>query len=296
MRVSTRSSYQGMQERIQRLSEELNKINEKIASGKVINRPSDNPIAVVDSMRLKTSLSQLKQCESNIEYGTSWLTLRESALTQMTDLVTRAQELGVQMASDTQSAETRASAATEIGHLLDQMIVLANTELEGNYIFGGYQTKTTPFSKTVVGGIETAEYHGDTNDFQIQIGKDDIVAIGRNGQDALMASNLFTTLGTMKKALEENDVDTVRQQLDPLKGVNDTLNDEIADTGAKANRLDMRGTLLGDLTLNLKERLSNVEDADLAEMVTQLNQKQVAYQAALMSSTKVAQMTILNFL
>lgn len=296
MRVSTRSFYQGVQERIQRLSEDLSNINEKIASGKMINRPSDNPIAVVDSMRLKTSLSQLEQYQSNIQHGTSWLNLRESALTQMTDLVSRAQEIGVQMSSDTQSAETRASAATEVGHLLDQAIALANTELGDNYIFAGYKTKTTPFSKTVVGGIETAEYHGDTSDFQIQIGKDETLTIGRNGQNALMDSNLFTTLGTLKKALEDDDANTVRQQLDQLKGASDTLDNEIADTGAKANRLDMKGSILSDLTLNLKGWLSNVEETDLAEMVTQLNQKQVAYQAALMSSAKISQISILNFL
>jgi flagellar hook-associated protein 3 FlgL len=296
MRVSTRLLSQGAQERIQRLSEDLNNINEKIASGKMINRPSDNPIAVVDSMTLKTSLSQIEQYQRNIQYGTSWLNLRESALSEMNNLVTRVQEIGIQMANDTQSAQTRKSAATEVGQLLGQAIALANTELGGNYIFAGYKTKTTPFSETVVGGIDTAQYNGDTNDFQLQIGKDETIAVGRNGQNALMDSNLFTALGTLKKALEDNDVNTVRQQLDQLKGVNDTLDNEVADTGAKASRLDVKASILSNLTLNLKERLSNVEDTDLAEMVIELNQKQVAYQAALQISVQLSKMSILNYL
>ena len=247
-------------------------------------------------MTLKTSLSQIEQYQRNIQNGTSWLNLRESALTEMNDLVTRAKEISVQMANDTQSADTRASAAIEIGELLDQAIALGNTELGGNYIFAGYRTKTTPFSKTVVGGIETAQYNGDTNDFQLQIGKGETLVVGRNGQHALMDSNLFTTLGTLKKALEDNDVTTVRQQLDQLEGVSDTLDSEVADTGAKASRLDMKASVLSHLTLTLKEQLSNVEDADLAEMITLLNQKELAYQAAMMTSVRVSELSILNYL
>ncbi|MEI9479544.1 MAG: flagellar hook-associated protein FlgL [Deltaproteobacteria bacterium] len=296
MRVSTRLLSQGLQGRLQKLSEDLKNINEKIASGKRINRPSDDPIAVVNSMTLKTSLSQIEQYQRNIQNGMSWLNLRESALTGMNDLVTRAKEISVQMANDTQSADTRASAAIEIGELLDQAIALGNTELGGNYIFAGYRTKTTPFSKTVVGGIETAQYNGDTNDFQLQIGKGETVVVGRNGQNALMDSNLFTTLGTLKKALEDNDVTTVRQQLDQLEGVSDTLDSEVADTGAKANRLDMKASVFGQLALTLKEQLSNVEDADLAEMITLLNQKELAYQAAMMTSVRISELSILNYL
>jgi flagellar hook-associated protein 3 FlgL len=296
MRVSTRLFYQGQQARIQKLSEDLQGLNEKMASGKTVNRPSDDPIALMSSMGLRSSLSQIDQYQRNIQYGTSWLNLRESTLTEMNGLIDRATEITTEMANDTQSAENRASAATEIGHLLDQAIQLGNARLGGNYIFSGYKTRTAPFTKTVVGGVETAQYQGDTNDFQIQIGKGENLVVGRNGQNALMDSNLFTTLGTLKKALEDNDADTVRQLLEPLKSVAGHLNDEIADTGAKGNRIDTKGVIWSDLTLTLKERLSNGEDVDLAEMVTELNQKQVAYQAALMASTRLSQVSILNYM
>ena len=296
MRVSTRLFYQGQQGRIQKLAEDLQNINERIATGKTVNRPSDDPIALMNAMGLKSSLSQIEQYQRNIEHGTSWLNVRESTLSEMGGLIDRAMEIAVKMANDTQSAENRTSGATEFGHLLDQAIHLANAQLGGNYIFAGYKTKTTPFSKTVVGGIETAEYNGDTNDFQLQIGKGESLVLGRNGQNALMDSDLFTTLGTLKKAMEDNDANTVRQQLESLRSVGDHLNEEIADTGAKANRLETKGMIWSDLTLTLKERLSNVEDADLAEMVYQLNQKQIAYQAALMSSVRLSEISILNYL
>ncbi len=287
---------QGMEDRIQRLSEHLMNLNEKIASGKVLNRPSDNPTALVDSMAIKTSLSQVEQYQEGIQTGVSWLNLRESALTNIEEVVARAIEIGTQMGSDSQSADTRASSATVVGQLLEEAIAQANVELGGNYIFAGYRLKTTPFTATVVGGIETAEYHGDTNDFQLQIGKDDTVVVGRNGQTTLMDSNLFTALGTLKKALEDNDGAAIRQQLDQLKSARDYLDNEIADTGAKGNRLDLKDAVWSSLTLDLKERLSDVEDADLTEMITELKQKELAYQVALMSSVRLSELSILNYL
>ena len=287
---------QGMQDRIQRLSEHLMNLNEKIASGKVLNRPSDNPTALVDSMTIKTSLSQIEQYQEGIQTGMSWLNLRESALTNIEEVVARAIEIGTQMGSDNQSADTRASSATEVGQLLEEAIAQANVELGDNYIFAGYRLKTTPFTATVVGGIETAEYHGDTNDFQLQIGKDETVVVGRNGQTTLMDSNLFTALGTLKKALEDNDGAAIRQQLDQLKSAREYLDNEIADTGAKGNRLDLKGAVWSSLTIDLKERLSDVEDADLTEMITELKQKELAYQVAMMSSVRLSELSILNYL
>ena len=296
MRVSTRSLYQGMQPRIQKLTEDLKNINEKIASGKQINRPSDNPIGLVDAMGLKTTLSQLEQYQRNIDYGMSWLNHREAALSEIGGLIDRAYEISVQTANDTQSAESRANVAAEVGQLLDQTIDLANTDVGGNYIFAGYRTKTTPFSKTVVGGIETAEYLGDTNDFQIQIGKDETLTIGRNGQNTVMDSNVFTALGTLKKALEDNDVATIRQQMSELKSAADALDNQVADTGAKANRLETRAQVVSSLTLSVKERLSDVEDSDLAEMVIELKQRETAYQAALATAARLQAISILNYL
>ncbi len=296
MRVGTRSLYEGIQERILSLSEDLKKISEKISTGQNINRPSDDPLGLVDAMGLKTALSQVGQYQRSITNGQSWLNLGESVLGQSLDLVSRAQEIAVQMASDTQDATTRANAATEVGHLLDQVIALGNTELGGSYIFAGYKTHTTPFSKVTSGGIETAQYAGDTNNFEIPIGKDETLAIGKNGQTVFMDSGLFDTLGSLKKALEDNDGDTIRQQLDQLKVAENHLSDQIADVGAKANRLGTKQEILSSLNLQIEDQLSQAQDADYARLTVDLNEKQLVYQAALMASAKISQLSLMDYL
>lgn len=296
MRVATRSLYQGIQQRLLQLTGDLKKINEKITSGKNLNRPSDDPAALIDSLGLKATISQTNQYQRNLVYGESCLKLSESAISQTLELVNRAQEIAIQMASDTQSAETRAHAATEVGHLLDQAIALGNTRLGGTYLFSGYKTGTAPFLKTTVGEIETAGYGGDQNDFEIQIGKEERLIVRRNGQTVFMDSGLFDTLGNLKKALEDNDRNGIGQQLANLKGVEDYLNNQIADVGARANRLDGKSRMLTDLILNMEERLSTVEDTDMVRVIVELKQKELAYEAALLSSVRITELSLLNYL
>ncbi len=296
MRVATRSFYQSVQERILRLSSDLKKINEKVASGKNVSRPSDDPLSLIEALGLKANLSQLEQYQRNMKRGESWLNLSESVLSQTLDLVDRAQEIAIQMASDTQSAQTRAYAATEVGHLLDQAISLGNTRLGGVYIFSGYRTETVPFLKATLGGIETAQYNGDANDFRILIGKGEELTLGKNGQSVWMNSGIFDAIGGLKRALENNDRSAIGQQINQLRGVQDHLNNEIADIGARTGRLEGKREVLNQLDLNLKERLSQVEDADYAKVIVELRAKEMAYQAALLSSTRIAELTILNYI
>ena len=296
MRVATRSLYQGIQQRISLLSSELKDLNEQVTTGKKIHRLSDDPIGLIDSLGLKSVLSQVEQYNRNMKTGESWLNASESAMSQAFQLLNRAKEISVQMGTGTQTAETRANAAYEVDHLLDQAIALGNTEVGGSYIFAGYRTRTAPFSRTTLGGIETAEYHGDTNDFRIRIGKDELLTVGENGQTVFMDSGIFVTLGTLKKALEDNDRDAITQQLDGLNKAQSDLNSLIAGVGARTNRLEWGREALSSLSLNIEERLSQVEDADFAEVATELKGKELTYQAALASAVKITELSLLNYL
>lgn len=296
MRVSTRSFYQGIQERILQLSNDLKKINEKISSGKNIAKPSDDPSSVINSLGLRASLYQIEQYQRSIKRGESLLDLSESALSQMIQLVERAQEIAIQMANDSQNSNTRAYTATEVSHLLDQAISLGNTKLGGVYIFSGYKNNTAPFEKISINGIETAQYNGDLNDFEILIGIGEKLLIGKNGKSVIGDSGIFDSLGRLKKSLETNDIDGIRDEIERLTQIQDYLNNEVADLGGRANRLQGKKDILNQLDLNLRERLSDLEDADYSKVVIELRQKEIAYQAALLSSTRISELSILNYI
>ncbi len=296
MRIATRTIYQSMQQRIVGLFGQMQELSEKAATGKDLNRPSDDPIRLVDAMQLKTAISQMKQYGRNIATAENWTGASESAVSQTIDLIGRAKEIATQMASDTQNAQTRASAAVEVGHLLDQAIALGNIQVNGQYIFAGHLTHTSPFTRVTVGEIQTAQYNGDLGDFQVQIGDGNTIAAGRNGQVVFMDSDLFDTLGNLKKALEDNNTGNIGAQLVSLESAADAMNNQLADIGARGTRLDDRQKILDQTISDLQARLSDAEDADLSEVMVDLNSKQLAYQAALYAAARVNQVSLMDYL
>ncbi len=292
MRVATRTIYYNLQRKLLSLEEKQQKINEQIASGKKVNRPSDNPLAVMNALHLKKAWSQVQQYQRNMETTKTWLNLTESVLQQTEDLIGRAKEIATQMASDTQNATTRALAAKEVDQLIDQAISLANTDLGGKYIFAGYKVNTVPFSK--VG--DDVQYNGDANSIQIAIGPQETLSINKDGQTVFVDAQIFTILGSLKDALENNQAEEIREQLENLQSVADHINNQIVDVGARLNRLEGKQNIYKDLDLFFQERISEEEDADISALVVELKAKELAYQAALLSSVKIHELTLLNYL
>jgi flagellar hook-associated protein 3 FlgL len=296
MRIATEAIFTDMKDRIQVLASGLRTVQERLASQRKINRPSDDPVGAVGALGYRTLLNRLEQYGRNLNTAQTWMQTSETALSNTVDVVTRARELTVQMANAGQNAQTRASTAVEVGHLLDEAIALANAQVSGRHVFGGYRTEAAPFVKVNNGTIDTARYDGDGNDFQVAIGQNETLTAGRNGQTVFMAAGLFDTLGTLKRALENNDLAGIQQSLTGLEQAFDYLNNQTADIGARANRLEMRQGILDSLTVDFTEQLSRVEDADVAELSIELNQVQLAYQAVLLSTARIGDLSLTNYL
>jgi flagellar hook-associated protein 3 FlgL len=183
-----------------------------------------------------------------------------------------------------------------VGQLIDQAISLGNTQVAGKYIFAGYRTSTAPFSKTTVGGVETVTYNGDTNDFQIQVGTNEPLAVGKNGQTVFVDSNLFTALENLKQALTNNDLPSIQQQATILQGTEDSLQTILADVGIRQNRLTDKKNILAQWSNNIQDQLGNLENVDYNQAILELQQKQTAYEIALQAAAKISQINWLSFL
>lgn len=111
-----------------------------------------------------------------------------------------------------------------------------------------------------------------------------------------MNSGLFDALGNLKAALENNDATGIGQQLDTLVAAEDYLNNQLADVGARSQRVENRQTVMDTLNANFQERISNLEDADLAALLIDLNTSEMSYQAALSTAARIHEMTLLDYM
>jgi flagellar hook-associated protein 3 FlgL len=283
---------------LDKLADDMRTLNETISSGRKYTTLSDDPVSLISALEIRSIIDETKQYERNVTYGISWTDSAEIALRQTDEIQSRAREIAVQMASATQSAATRASAAVEVGHLIEQMVALGNSQVAGEYIFSGQKTNISPFTYDSVAG--TVTYNGDENDIDIRVGRNNSATINKNGKDAFMGgnetSNLFTYLIDLKEALEGNDVSGIQDSLGNLSDAADYINEKIADFGAKRNKLDMKKYIYAELQLSNTERLSDIEDTDLAEAILNLKTKEVAYQAALTAASKVMQLSLVDFM
>lgn len=146
MRISNRTIYQNISFRLSNLTEELKNIQEQIATGKRINRPSDDPIGTTQALRLRKVLSQIDQYGENIQHGSSWLKVTDVALGTIHQFISQAIDVVSQMSVGTGSAGEREAAAQNIQSIIEQMVQIGNTQLNGRYIFSGYQDNSSAFT------------------------------------------------------------------------------------------------------------------------------------------------------
>ena len=291
MRVTNRSIFESIKYNLGTISDELNKANEVASTGKRINKLSDDPVGLTQSLSIQSSLANIEQMQRNIDYGQSWLNSSESALTSVSNILSDTKALCVQMASGTVGADQRAAAAENVQNNLDEIVSLANTNVNGSYIFAGSKTDTVPFDQDGTGNVT---YNGDNTAFSIKISNNASIEIGSDGQAVF--GTLFTTLSDLKTALQNNDVTGIQ---DAMGKLDDSMNDisaKISDIGSKTDRMDIKKNIFQDLNLTDTTRLSTIEDADMAQAIMDVSAAQLTYQAALASSSKVMSLSLVDYL
>lgn len=298
MRVANKSIYDMVKFNLANITDDLTKANQVIATGKRIIELSDDPVGLSQVLNIKSTLANIKQMGRNINLGKSWLSASESALSNVQNLISDAKESCVQMASANTAAEQRTAEAETIKNLLEEMVSLANSEVGGLYIFAGLQTDTIPF--TLSGSSVT--YNGDDNNFAIRIDRNATMNIGLDGEDVFRpsgtgtADDIFLTFSNLKTALQNNDVSGIQTAMTRLDDHFDKINANISDIGSKARRMEIKENIFQDMNISNTDRLSSLEDADIAEAIIELKSKELTYQAALASSARVMQLSLMDYL
>jgi len=136
-----------------------------LSSGKRITRPSDDPVGTSNAMRLRTQMSQSTQYLRNIDQGDTQLTMADSVFEDITNLLTRAQDLAISQANVTADTRTRSAVAEEVNALIDQFIDLLNTRVGGRYLFSGFETLDAPYVQSENG----VTYRGDSGELNIEV-------------------------------------------------------------------------------------------------------------------------------
>lgn len=306
---------------------------EKLTSGKRINRPSDDIIGSSRAMDYRLNIGATEQFKRNINEARSYLEATESAVGNSSGIFTRTRELIIEALNGEKTASDRSVIAKEVEELRKGLLDIANTRFKGRYIFSGFLYNNQAFDSA---GI----YQGDGNHLEVEISPEVRVIENLTGPevfayvqtadqsvqledgrfihylpgggttvnveiraaddttvlDSFSYDNAFQMMDILKNALETNNMDRVTALLGSVDSQHDQILDVEAEVGARLGLLDSEESRLEDSVLDLKTILSKTEDADIAEVVSEISKTEVALQALRQSGVQVVNQSLLDFL
>ena len=280
----------------------LLKTQQQIASQKRINKSSDDPIGMGQVLGYRNNLAVTDQYQENIERGMTRIEFNEVTLDFASDLVDTAGEFAAEYSGSTHSAAARQSVALQVKDIYDQVMQMANSKFNGNFIFSGHATNTAPFSRDA---DFNATYSGDDGEFRIMVSDNvevNLVADGRKiFQNAANGGvNIFDELKNLIDGLENPDPVAGSAQIEATVSVLQDSRDQINNIRSKyalsLYRLQAADEYMTNLRPKMEEALATLEQADITKAVVELQNLELAYETTIATAARIIQPSLLDFL
>jgi flagellar hook-associated protein 3 FlgL len=266
--------------RQQKLSQDLVDGQTAISTGITLNKPSDNALAWVQVSDIGRAQAQQAAWQTNISYGTTRSGNAEANLSEIDSLLTRAQELVTSARNGSLNDNSRAAIVEEMTTIRATIDELLNQkDYQGVSVFDDGQSILVPVSKglnlAVVGTRQDVSEGIDVNGTPMSI--DDIlaqsIAAVQSGDDAAIA----TSLDGVKTAQGHITVEQARQ-------------------GVRSDRLEVVGTRLTDIGLDLSERRASLESTDLQDVIARVKAQLLQLDAAQATFARINQQTLFDLI
>jgi flagellin-like hook-associated protein FlgL len=133
---------------------------QRMSTGKQLLSVGDDPLSATQIAKLRQALGDQNQILANLKHADGQLAAADSAVTDISDLLTQASKIASEQANSLQSAEERASQASIIDGLIGQLMSVGNLQYQGAYLFGGRNVKTAPLN-TELGRVTSVGDNGE---------------------------------------------------------------------------------------------------------------------------------------
>ena len=130
---------------VAQMQQGINTDEQQMASGLSVNVPSDNPAAAAVLVQNADQASETDQFQRSIGSIQGEIQNADSTLNSVITSLQQAISLGVEGANGTVNAADRGAVATQVRGIQSQLVSLANLTYQGNYVFAGTETQTTPY-------------------------------------------------------------------------------------------------------------------------------------------------------
>jgi len=181
MRVTTGMVFDAGVSQIGKQTGKLLDVQQQVASGRRIQRPSDDPVASARALEVTQSKSVNSLYTANQGYAKDALRFVDSKLSDATDVLTYVRTRAVESGNGAYSKQDQASIAADLSQQFEALQSIANTrDATGDYVFGGYRSNIQPFAGGLTGGVS---YQGDQGARTLQISASRNLPITSSGDE-----------------------------------------------------------------------------------------------------------------
>mgnify|MGYP000539490031 FL=1 len=266
--------------RQQKLSQSIVDGQTAISTGITLNKPSDDALAWVQVSDIGRAQAQQAAWQANVSYGTTRAATAESNLSEINNLLTRAQELVTSARNGSLNDTSRAAIVEELGTIrttIDEM--LNQTDYQGTPVFDDGQSTLVPVSRglnlAVVGTRQEVSEGIDVDGAAMSI-------------DEILAASIAAIEGGV-------DAD-IAGALDGVKAAQAHITVEQAKQGVRSDRLEVIGDRLTDVDIDLTERRADLESTDLQQVISRLQSQLLQLEAAQSAYARINQKTLFDII
>lgn len=289
MRITDNQTKADFAGRISAQQSRVNMLNERILTGKKINRASDDPQGAQIVLNLRTSQTEIKQFENSAKSVTQKLTAADDALNSFENVLTSARTAVSRGLTTTNTPIAREALATELESLRDRMLSIVNIKNGDEYLFGGTRQNAAPFDQTTAA---PATASSSAQFVQIEPGANAIAA-GVTAEKVFADANsdIFADLtdainalrGTGDQAADKTALQNTMSRMDVYQNSAAVARAQI---GANMNLSESAQENLSSAFTSLDQRAADIEGADFAETALALADADKALNASLQVAAK----------
>jgi len=266
--------------RQQALSKSIVEGQTAVSTGVTLNKASDNALAWVQVSDIARAQSQQAAWQSNISYGTTRATNAEANLSEVDNLLQRAQVLVTSARNGSLNDTSRAAILEEMSTIRTTIGELFNQkDYQGTPVFDDGQSVLVPVSR----GLNLA-----------------VVATRQQVSEGIDVDgtpmSIDAILGQTMAALEGGDDAALATALDAVKAGQSHIVVEQARQGVRSDRLDVIGTRLTDIGLDYTERRAGLESTNLSEVISNVSAQLLQLEAAQSAFARINKQTLFDLI
>jgi flagellar hook-associated protein 3 FlgL len=272
----------------------------QVSSGLALQEPSDDPSAVPEIFQLQTTLAQNQQVQNNLGDVQTNLNSANTALQSALTDVQTAITVATQGASTTSTAADDTNLATQVSQLLQNLVSLSNTNVNGTYIFSGDQDTQPSYQIDPSQPEGVQQLLATTSTQVIQDVNGTGIAVAKTAQEIFdpqdpvaggpAANNTFAAVNSLLTALQNNDAAGAAAAATSLQSSSDYLNQQLAFYGEAQDQVTNAVSIAKQFQTQEQSSLGQLQDANIPAAALSLTQAQTQEQASLSVEAKMQQM------